>query len=714
MIVGAGFGGLLLAVLLEQINIPYHIFERAKELRPLGSVMTMGANMLPVFEQLGLLEEVMKISNINKTVKLYNPDMSEMATQDMSFLKESLGYYSILFPRPKLYEILLSRVPANRISLNKKALSTKEEDGKVTISFSDNTTYEGDIVIGADGAHSGVRQSLYKRLDSEGLLPQTDLEAFSIGYIFMVGVSDITNPEKYPKLDDPFVQFPIVIGGDYKIWNAVITPGNQICWTLGQQLSQEEAKDQHFRNSEWGPESNESMIKEFQDKLCPLGGKMGDLIADTPKDRISKVFLEEKVFQTWYHGRTALLGDGAVSALQDSVVLANCLYEMKDASSESITSAFEKYYEQRYRHAQARFDRSHMLSKVLLGQKFIERMMRQVMFKYMPIWMLRRETVRPSVIIIGAGFGGLLLAVLLEQINIPYHIFERAKELRPLGGVMTMGANILPVFEQLGLLNEIMKISKFFKTLKLYNPDMSEMATQDILGYYSFLFSRPKLYEILLSQVPADRISLNKKALSTKEKDGKVTISFSDDTTYEGDIVVGADGAYSGVRQSLYKHLDAEGLLPKADSEAFSIGYITMVGVSDIKNPEKYPELNDPFVQFPIVISGDYKIWNAVFTPGNKICWTLGQQLSQEESKDQHFRNSEWGPESNESMIKEFQDKLCPLGGKMGDLIENTPKDRISKVFLEEKVFQTWYHGRIVLLGDAAHKLNPAGGFEIY
>ncbi|KAF9090252.1 hypothetical protein BGX27_002300, partial [Mortierella sp. AM989] len=85
---------------------------------------------------------------------------------------------------------------------------------------------------------------------------------------------------------------------------------------------------------------------------------------------------------------------------------------MKDASSESITSAFGKYYAQRYRRVQAQFDRSHLLSKVLVGQP--------------------NETVRPSVMIVGAGLSGLLLAILLEQINIPYHIFERAKELRPL------------------------------------------------------------------------------------------------------------------------------------------------------------------------------------------------------------------------------------------------------------------------------------------
>ncbi|KAG0309245.1 hypothetical protein BGZ97_013123 [Linnemannia gamsii] len=46
----------------------------------------------------------------------------------------------------------------------------------------------------------------------------------------------------------------------------------------------------------------------------------------------------------------------------------------------------------------------------------------------------------------------------------------------------------------------------------------------------------------------------------------------------------------------------------------------------------------------------------------------------------------------------------------LGDLMDLTPKELMSKVMLEEKVFETWYSGRTVLLGDAAHKINPSGG----
>jgi hypothetical protein len=69
-------------------------------------------------------------------------------------------------------------------------------------------------------------------------------------------------------------------------------------------------------NSEWGPEAVLAMSEEVRGLVAPVGkDKMktvGDLIDLTPKDLISKVSLEEKVFKTWYSGRTVLLGDGTI------------------------------------------------------------------------------------------------------------------------------------------------------------------------------------------------------------------------------------------------------------------------------------------------------------------------------------------------------------------------------------------------------------------
>lgn len=45
----------------------------------------------------------------------------------------------------------------------------------------------------------------------------------------------------------------------------------------------------------------------------------------------------------------------------------------------------------------------------------------------------REELKKPKVMIVGAGIGGVTLALLLLKANIPFSLFERAKEVKPLG-----------------------------------------------------------------------------------------------------------------------------------------------------------------------------------------------------------------------------------------------------------------------------------------
>jgi hypothetical protein len=97
------------------------------------------------------------------------------------------------------------------------------------------------------------------------------------------------------------------------------------------------------------------------------------------------------------------------------------------------------------------------------------------------------------------------------------------------------------------------------------------------------------------------------------------------------------------------------------------------------------------------------------------MLWMVVQFLDKESGKkNDSFRNSEWGPEAAEFMSKEVRDCKIP-GGKdgksrtLGELIDKTPKNLMSKVMLEEKVFDTWYGGRVVLLGDGKIPFSAPG-----
>ncbi|KAG0222139.1 hypothetical protein B0O80DRAFT_500784 [Mortierella sp. GBAus27b] len=406
LIVGAGLAGLMLAMLLERIDVPYHIYERASVVKPLGSAMALGPSILPVFEQLGLLDQVKSIGKPYRYLDMYSDKLVKIGSIDMSHHEKLVGYEQIIFARPRLYEIMLKQVPPEKISHNKKVLRTEEADGKVTIFCSDNTRYTGDILVGADGAYSGVRQNLYRQLDENGLLPKSDLENFTFGFINMVAVAEPDDPSKFPQLADDQCHFSLVVGGvGGRGWGAMTVPDNQICWALGIQLSESEAKSQQFRNSEWGPESIDVMYKDYENLPSPWGGTMGDIMKYTPKDRISKVFLEEKIFKTWYGGQTVLIGDachkmltgaglGAVNAMHDAVVLANCIYNMTDNSRPSITEAFKEYHGQRFHRLDDQFKRSQTMMAVMSGKTWVQRMTRHAMLNYVPRWAQDRDFIK--------------------------------------------------------------------------------------------------------------------------------------------------------------------------------------------------------------------------------------------------------------------------------------------------------------------------------
>ncbi len=110
----------------------------------------------------------------------------------------SMGYERQLFPRPELHDMLLRKIPTEKMHLSKKILSFQQNHEGVMVRFSDNTTIHGDILVGADGAHSAVRQHLYKTLEKQGLLPKADNQSMKKGYISLVGTTKALDPEKYP------------------------------------------------------------------------------------------------------------------------------------------------------------------------------------------------------------------------------------------------------------------------------------------------------------------------------------------------------------------------------------------------------------------------------------------------------------------------------------------------------------------------------------
>lgn len=101
---------------------------------------------------------------------------------------------------------------------------------------------------------------------------------------------------------------------------------------------------------------------------------------------------------------------------------------------------------------------------------------------------------------------------------------------------------------------------------------------------------------------------MGRKVVSTSQQDdvdqdgnegkGGVTIEFQDGSTVRGGILVGADGAYSAVRQNMYTQFKEKNLLPASDDVPLPCSAVCLVGQTKPLDPDTYPYLKLEDCQF--------------------------------------------------------------------------------------------------------------------
>ncbi|KAG0201736.1 hypothetical protein BGX28_005547 [Mortierella sp. GBA30] len=382
LIAGAGLGGLTLGILLEKAGVPYEIFERAAKVKQLGSALHIGSKLMPLFEQIGVYDEYVASSKHFAEYTSHNEKREFSFSLENAIVEELTGYKEYIVARPVLYNILLKQIPPKKIHFGKRVLSISQGDEGVLIRTADGSNYEGDILVGADGAYSAIRKSMYERLKKDNKLPRSDDADLPFSSTCIVGQTLPLDPEEYPQLKKQVCDFYSTLGENKPYsWMILTTAQNTFCWSVIHHLdevSSKAAENDRLRqcdNSEWGPLAAHSMCQETRDFPIPGGSgtmTMGDMFDRTPQDLVSKVMLEEKVFETWYDGRTVLLGDGAVSAMHDGITLANLIYTLPiSPSQEEIAKMFAEYKSERYPVALEAFKNSKVLSwgiaKGLLG-----------------------------------------------------------------------------------------------------------------------------------------------------------------------------------------------------------------------------------------------------------------------------------------------------------------------------------------------------------
>ena len=330
-VIGAEIGGLTAAVALHQRDLDVEVYEQSPQIAEIGAGVSLSPNAVKAFRALGLDAPIAAIGfeSDNQLVRAWNSgDVISKVFRKGVYEKE-FGAPYLSAHRADLVDVLRRQLPDRVFHLGARCVGVETSDTGARARFADGALIEADLIVGADGIRSVVRQSLFGKdvprftgsVCWRGLVP---LDAFPAGLIS----TDLT---LYMGPHSHVIHF-MVRGG--KLVNFVAHVETN-AWT-------EESWTQECDRSE--------VMKTFDGWHEPLLQLLGS------SERYYKWALyDREPLDRWSKGRATLLGDsahamlphigqGACMAIEDGYMLADLIAQIPD----DLTEALRQYEQHRY------------------------------------------------------------------------------------------------------------------------------------------------------------------------------------------------------------------------------------------------------------------------------------------------------------------------------------------------------------------------------
>ena len=303
-----------------------------------------------------------------------------------------------------------------------------------------------------------------------------------------------------------------------------------------------------------------------------------------------------------------------------------------------------------------------------------------------------------SVIIIGGGVGGLTLALHLHAAGIPCRVYEAAPEIKGLG----VGINLLPhamkELEALGVAGALAQVAIETKEAAFFNRFGQHIYTEPLGRYAGYAWPQLSIHrgELQLALLRAVRERLGDEAVregwqctGLEQDDREVRVAFADRPPQRGAIAIACDGIHSVVRKQFYPH----------EGEPRYSGINMWRGVT---------------VWQPI-LSGATFVRAGWFTHGKLVLYPIrnesdGRQLINwvAEIETPHHTVRDWNrrgsPDDFLGTYADWHFDWCDVPALM-----RAAETILEYPMVDQDPLPAWTHGRVTLLGDAAHPMVPRG-----
>ncbi len=326
-IVGAGIGGLAAAAALQRKGIEVAVYEQAAAFARVGAGIQVSPNAMRVLRGLGLEPRIREGAFQPRFWRNRDSDTGEMRF-DFALGAEAEARYGapyLLMHRADLHAALESLIPPGVIRLGCCLDAVEEKADGVVLRFAGGSETQADMVIGADGVHSLVREHLHgaERPRFSGRVAYRTV--FPAALMGDIQVDDNT---KWWGPDRHIVIYYVTAKRDELYFVTSVPEGD---WT----------------SESW---SSVGDVEVLRDAFAAFHPDVRHVLASCPK--VHKwAIMQRDPLPFWSRGRIVLLGDschpmtpymaqGAAMAMEDAVVLARCL---DGAGTDRLPERFRLY-----------------------------------------------------------------------------------------------------------------------------------------------------------------------------------------------------------------------------------------------------------------------------------------------------------------------------------------------------------------------------------